>query len=275
MHLSNLKVDSGLYYFVLSIAALSVVSKLKSSSTIVEDPLLTKSSTISAPGKVLIAGGYLVLEHPNLAVAVASSSRFYSNVVLRPFSGTKQPQHDGLTIVVSSPQFGSEFSYVYDFNQMKLVSLDGKNAFVEKCLTLTMIFAQQKLAMESRPFDSKFCTTHFLHITLQANNDFYSQIGELRRRGLPLLSRSLSQLPKFLPCPRDAEGKEQKTGLGSSAALTTSLIASILQWFDVIRIGLRPDSDDRRLVHNLAQLAHGIAQGNIGSGFDVAAAVYG
>jgi phosphomevalonate kinase len=66
-----------------------------------------------------------------------------------------------------------------------------------------------------------------------------------------------------------------KTGLGSSAALTTSLVSSLLQFFDVTRVGLRADSDDRRVVHNLAQLVHASAQGKIGSGFDVAAAVYG
>jgi len=66
-----------------------------------------------------------------------------------------------------------------------------------------------------------------------------------------------------------------KTGLGSSAALTTSLVSSLLQWFEVTRVGLRPDLEDRRVVHNLAQLVHANAQGKIGSGFDVAAAVYG
>jgi phosphomevalonate kinase len=66
-----------------------------------------------------------------------------------------------------------------------------------------------------------------------------------------------------------------KTGLGSSAALTTSLVSAVLQWFEVTRVGLRADSEDRRVAHNLAQLVHAVAQGKIGSGFDVAAAVYG
>ena len=35
------------------------------------------------------------------------------------------------------------------------------------------------------------------------------------------------------------------------------------------------DSDDRRLAHNLAQFAHCVAQGKVGSGFDVSAAVFG
>ena len=63
--------------------------------------------------------------------------------------------------------------------------------------------------------------------------------------------------------------------MGSSAALATSLVGALLQWFGVIRLGQRAGGEDRRVLHNLAQLAHAVAQGKIGSGFDVAAAVYG
>ena len=63
--------------------------------------------------------------------------------------------------------------------------------------------------------------------------------------------------------------------MGSSAALATSLVGALLQWFGVIRLGHRAGGEDRRVLHNLAQLAHAVAQGKIGSGFDVAAAVYG
>jgi phosphomevalonate kinase len=66
-----------------------------------------------------------------------------------------------------------------------------------------------------------------------------------------------------------------KTGLGSSAALTTSLVGALLQWFGVVRLGYRWSEEDRRIVHNLSQLVHANAQGKIGSGFDVASAVYG
>ena len=66
-----------------------------------------------------------------------------------------------------------------------------------------------------------------------------------------------------------------KTGLGSSAALTTSLIGSLLHFFGAVNLN-QPDPDkDFRIVHNVAQLAHAAAQGKLGSGFDVSAAVYG
>lgn len=70
-----------------------------------------------------------------------------------------------------------------------------------------------------------------------------------------------------------------KTGLGSSAALVTSLVAAtVLQVSpdSPLAMGLRQGSPPSvRKLHNLAQAAHCAAQGKVGSGFDVASAVYG
>lgn len=68
-----------------------------------------------------------------------------------------------------------------------------------------------------------------------------------------------------------------KTGLGSSAALITSLVSALLLHFSAIPASSFSDdkSDGRRLAHNLAQYVHCLAQGKVGSGFDVSAAVFG
>lgn len=67
----------------------------------------------------------------------------------------------------------------------------------------------------------------------------------------------------------------KKTGLGSSAALVTALTAALLShYLDSMHFDLATDKG-RTVLHNLAQTAHCRAQGKIGSGFDVAAAVYG
>lgn len=74
-----------------------------------------------------------------------------------------------------------------------------------------------------------------------------------------------------------------KTGLGSSAAMTTSVVASLLHYLGVVNLPFssknlpaeKPADPDLDLVHIVAQSAHCIAQGKIGSGFDVSAAVYG
>ena len=36
--------------------------------------------TVSAPGKALIAGGYLILEPSNKGITISSTSRFFSTV---------------------------------------------------------------------------------------------------------------------------------------------------------------------------------------------------
>lgn len=66
-----------------------------------------------------------------------------------------------------------------------------------------------------------------------------------------------------------------KTGLGSSAALVTSLTAALLAFFGLIEPSSVLSSESSSLVHNLSQLVHCKAQGKVGSGFDVATAIYG
>lgn len=64
--------------------------------------------------------------------------------------------------------------------------------------------------------------------------------------------------------------------MGSSAALTTALVGSLLAFFGAASFPAGNASPAHlSLLHNLAQVCHAIAQGKVGSGFDVAAAVYG
>lgn len=57
-----------------------------------------RTTIISAPGKVLVAGGYLVLDPAYSGVVVSTSSRFYTVVHDEPSSSAN-------TIRVRSPQF--------------------------------------------------------------------------------------------------------------------------------------------------------------------------
>ena len=66
-----------------------------------------------------------------------------------------------------------------------------------------------------------------------------------------------------------------KTGLGSSAALVTAFTAAVLAYYLPVESSLITTDVGKARIHNLAQAAHCSAQGKIGSGFDVAAAVYG
>lgn len=117
-----------------------------------------------------------------------------------------------------------------------------------------------------------------VHVDLRGDNDFYSQVERLQEAGKPLRRENLRALDSFLPPTMEAreEGKlvALKTGMGSSAALVTSLVAALAAFF-VPTINLVKRDKDLERVHNLAQLSHCYVQRKIGSGFDVSAACFG
>jgi phosphomevalonate kinase len=69
---------------------------------------MSTTTIVSAPGKVLAAGGYLVLDQQYPGVVISTSSRFYT--VIQTASTANQ-------IVVRSPQFHQaewKYNVVYD-----------------------------------------------------------------------------------------------------------------------------------------------------------------
>ena len=219
--------------------------------------------TVSAPGKVLLAGGYLVLESPNVGLVIAANKRFYCTIERSSHDKDVEKEESDTwdcQILVKSPQFHSVWSYRAHVDAGTLSLTESQqntstNDFVEKTLRVTLAYMVA--------CDKKLPTT--MTLTIQADNDFYSVIPHLH--GKPPTPESVENLPRFLPCPQDDNGKAivNKTGLGSSAALVTSLVGALLQSFSIPL--------DR--VHNLAQICHCHAQGKVGSGFDVSAAVFG
>ncbi|KAI2499674.1 hypothetical protein MHU86_14807 [Fragilaria crotonensis] len=222
------------------------------------------SVTVSAPGKVLLAGGYLVLESPNTGLVIAANKRFYCTIELERNENKDSLSLPLTTIVVKSPQFHSIWEYqasVESGDSGGVVSLSAsqqnasKNEFVEKTLRVTLAYI---VALGKQ-------LPAAMTLTIRADNDFYSVVPHLE--GKERTPTSVESLPRFLPCPQDPQGKAivHKTGLGSSAALVTSVVGALLQSFAIPL--------DR--VHNLAQICHCHAQGKVGSGFDVSAAVFG
>jgi phosphomevalonate kinase len=82
---------------------------------------MPRSTVVSAPGKVLIAGGYLVLDPAFSGTVVSTSSRFYTVIQDREVKSSNK-------IRVSSPQF-LEATWDYE------VAFDGATVTVENAAT--------------------------------------------------------------------------------------------------------------------------------------------
>ncbi|EKJ77520.1 hypothetical protein NXS19_013422 [Fusarium pseudograminearum] len=218
---------------------------------------------VSAPGKVFLAGGYLVLDQEYTAFVFGLNARI--NIIAGDIHTTAGVQ---LTeIVVDSPQFlDAQWRYGYHLagegggikvTQLQVGAQINPNPFVETTLSYALTYIDRVAGHRS---------SHSLasaRLIILADNDYYSHSeSETTRSG------RFAKFPVTL-------SNANKTGLGSSAALVTSLTASLLVHYlpeDLFSI----DSDKgKRTLHNLAQAAHCAAQGKVGSGFDVATAVYG
>ena len=67
----------------------------------------------------------------------------------------------------------------------------------------------------------------------------------------------------------------KKTGLGSSAGLIVSFLAATLSYFNIIEYS-SPDCEQQLTrLHVYSQILNAFVQEKIGSGFDIACAVYG
>ncbi|KAI0728166.1 ribosomal protein S5 domain 2-type protein [Fomitopsis betulina] len=250
------------------------------------------TTAISAPGKVLLAGGYLVLDPAYSGVVVSTSARFYTAVRDLDEAGLGAQTDRPVEIRVRSPQFeNATWVYYVLFDgdgvrvEQKRVLISGsassasKNKFVHLALQRTL-----SLALEQRGAGAlQNSLSYGLDITIVGDNDFYSQRAQLEAKKLPPTLASLAQIPPFSKTGVQL-AEVHKTGLGSSAALITSLVSSLLIHFRVIprdsfsgdtEEGTASASEGRKLAHNLAQYVHCLAQGKVGSGFDVSAAVFG
>ena len=103
------------------------------------------------------------------------------------------------------------------------------------------------------------------NITILADDDYYSSTSKTSE------SRERQRFTDFGVRLEDAH----KTGLGSSAALVTALTAALVSFYLSSYSTDSSEMEKMSRIHNLAQAAHCAAQGKVGSGFDVAAAVYG
>lgn len=221
----------------------------------------------SATGKALIAGGYLVLDPKYDAYVVALSARMYAlNTII-----DNQNNDSNYNITVKSPQFvNGEWSYSIDLNEIQSKTLrhsikevnNKKNSFIESTIHTIIAYAIGKEII-----DPSISKGKDINITIFSDPEYHSQLDSIEKE-------SNDKSLKFLYHNKEIS-KVNKTGLGSSAALVTSLTACLLSIFFTDFNIEKPNSIWKEKVHNLSQIAHCKAQGKIGSGFDIASATFG
>lgn len=212
-----------------------------------------------APGKALLCGGYLVLDPQYSGYVTALSTRMHCREV--PFSrhtelpeardqtetkagaatNTKSP--NSATLKIISPQFKNAvwtYSYSAPFSGLTDTLPYKPNKFLKAALDTILAYIS--------PTEAKsLCLEIFLDPGYHSGGSF------VKSSRFALHNEEIEEVPK--------------TGLGSSAGLVVVVTAAVLLAFGLLALA--------QTVHNLAQIGHCAAQGKIGSGFDVAAAVYG
>jgi phosphomevalonate kinase len=238
------------------------------------------SSTVavSAPGKVLFAGGFLVLDRRHTGLIFGLNARIH--IIIQPYDEPPRAQNVQ-NVLVESPQF-QDARWLYGvstapdgadgqghyaaINCHQVIELkDGgittsSNKFVETTLRYVLTYIRRT---RYNAFMSMQASN--MKISIMADDDYYSQAHDDAKTAVQAATNARNGFSSFGVKLSDAH----KTGLGSSAALVTSLVAALLSYF------CGTTSLDERTIHNLAQASHCAAQGKVGSGFDVAAAVYG
>lgn len=247
----------------------------------------------SAPGKVLMTGGYLVLERPNAGLVLSTNARFFA--IVKPLYEDVKPDSWAWAwadVKLTSPQLSRESLYklgLKNFTIERDSSSESRNPFVEQAVRYAVTAAHATFDKNKKEWLHKLLLQG-LDITILGANEFYSYRNQIEARGLPLTPEALATLPAFTSITfnigdsnaENCKPEVAKTGLGSSAAMTTAVVAALLHYLGVVNLSSIEDQHqemkgptDLDVVHMIAQTAHCIAQGKVGSGFDVSSAVYG
>lgn len=133
-----------------------------------------ESTLVSSPGKVLLAGGYLVLSPAYPGLAIGTDSRFYSLVR----SGTNT--NAVVPIRIHSPQF-TDAQWTFHLNTdtwgLTLSKQSAESPFAGKSpfLCLSLIYSLAIALQKRDAADVKRRLARGLDIWILADNDFYSQ----------------------------------------------------------------------------------------------------
>eukprot|EP00475_Leptophrys_vorax_P017592 TRINITY_DN24212_c0_g1_i2.p1 TRINITY_DN24212_c0_g1~~TRINITY_DN24212_c0_g1_i2.p1 ORF type:complete len:479 (-),score=83.66 TRINITY_DN24212_c0_g1_i2:1396-2751(-) len=202
------------------------------------DSVIASSAGVvaSCPGKVLISGGYLVLDENHQGNVLALNARLQCQVATLAAIPLNIPYPEAMTVMVFASQ-RLPGPAILSFNKSEdftLRSSQGSNVFLTKSVVYALLVANQL-----NPSCVSSCPG--LALKIEADGVFYTGEG--------------------------------KTGLGSSACLVSSIVSAVLRYFEIWTD--EGETRFLEMAHNLAQFVHCAAQGKVGSGFDVSTAFYG
>jgi phosphomevalonate kinase len=229
-------------------------------------------TVVSAPGKVMVAGGYVVLERPNAALVAAVSARIYAVVKSIPKADIGKPAGK-MKISVLSVQLEEAREYVLHIDKqwtLEQLSSLSPNPYIESSVLKSLMVIYQ---LGGRLDDA-------LGLSIFGDNAFYS---------IPSASTGGEPCPRFAKIARKVDpsssnasevtqqqqqhaAEVQKTGLGSSAALVTAIVGALLSHSGLVSIPCDSSmsaaaaaakfsgEEALALVHNLSQLCHCAAQ---------------
>ncbi len=205
----------------------------------------------SAPGRVGLIGGYSILERGNTSYSFTVDARVYAHVTPAD------------TIRIRSKQFGVDTAAAWKKNgkpttTATLAAMGKKN---DKDAT-TSHSASGRFNQEYKDpaggqliLETDAPAAAFAKASIQTVLEY-------------LESRKIKINPFVLETQSDAAFTQGggKSGLGSSAAATVAMVYGLL---------LHHGVSDLKMAHHCAQVAHSRAQGKVGSGYDVAASIFG
>ncbi|KAF1792530.1 Ribosomal protein S5 domain 2-type fold [Phytophthora cactorum] len=258
---------------------LTLYFKLKLAVTAQSSMANLRPTCVSAPGKVLLVGGYVVLDEQYSGLVLSSTARFYSQVetkILGDVDATSAFSSGWgrlFPLVVESKQFDQLIDGWIEENgdgrfRFQLRENSHRNSYIEETVLCAVNGIAGLLA-----FKTLKAIKTGVQVTLRGDNDFYSQVQRafvsfggvnvgfgciVARCQVALRRANLKALEAFLPPTmeeRDGKQVALKTGMGSSAALVTSLVAALVAFF-VPAMNFDEVQQDLEVVHNLAQLSH-------------------
>ena len=257
--------------------------------------------TASATGKILLTGGYLVLEQPNQGLVLSLDARIHSSVYAlnqtSNYISSLEVPAEAFKIYLITPQITQDVIELYaqvqyDEQQSDVQVLLGgmvsRNKFISTTLQHCLTMAASML---KRDYFQQL-TSNGLFIYVYGDTPFYTSNPLQINWDVTCDQEQLHGVPIETIHTFSPDDFKTKTGLGSSAALVSSLTTAIFSYFGLFAltsetlkaldanailpsIGQYDHEVAFRVAYQTAQFAHCAAQGKVGSGFDVAASFYG